>query len=63
MTEEQAHEIYNAHILKGEVWRVHYGDCVDRFRVGFMEDRKLSHEKAFILAVETAERLMPTICR
>ena len=61
MTEDQAHEIYNAHVLKGEAWRVHYGDCVDRFRVGFMEDLNLNHEEAFIKAVQTAERLLPVI--
>lgn len=61
MTEDQAHEIYNAHILKGESWRVHYGDCVDRFRVGFLEDASMSHETAFIRAVQTAERLLPAI--
>ena len=61
MTHDQAHEIYNAHILKGEAWRVHYGDCVDRFRVGFLEDCGMTHENAFARAVETVERLMPAI--
>lgn len=61
MTEDQAHEIYNAHVLKGEAWRVHYGECVDRFRVGFMEDMGMSHEKAFSRAVATCQRLLPAI--
>jgi len=63
MTEDQAHAVYNAHILKSEAWRVHYGDCVDRFRLGFMEDANMSHEQAFTRAVETAERLLPAIER
>ena len=61
MTEDQAHEIYNAHALKGEAWFAHYGDCVEKFRTEQLEVKGMTHEKAFAEAVRIAERLLPAI--
>ena len=61
ITEDKAHEIYNAHALKGEVWFPHYGDFVEKNLTAQLEVDGITHEEAFTEAVRIAERLLPAI--